>query len=558
MKRLLFLILTSGLLAWSCADLDLVPPSKASSENWNLTAEQLRISLNDMYNLEKWKLYDNHFADKRCDDWSQRNQIYEMTVGNIASTWSVNKWWDYTYQGIAGAIKVIEAIDAMPNPEDFLALRAEACFFRGYFYGRNIIVYGPVPFYTTSITPEEAMELERTDIETIKEQVYEDLDYAIDYLPEENAGAGAWRVNKYVAQALKARFALFMKDYQIARDECALLMSSGKYKLYPDYGELFRQKGVNNGETIFARPRLYDIEYQSYISYIPSCAGGHASAQPSWDLLAAYECTDGLSINESPLFDPHNPFKNRDPRCLETFVEPGTEHLGVIYDPNPTVLEVYDSWAGQMVVNRDCKPNNVYAAFASTALRKGAQREWREHQYNENPIIIIRYADILLMYAEAKIELNEIDQSTLDAINDVRARAYKVSRDQTDKYPAITTKDQTKLRRILRNERRIEFAWENRRWWDLRRWGWLEKAYSHHNYGHLNADGLTKMYKAGNYYWPYAPKLDEDGFADFTKMHADGYIMLNVTHKYDPKVELFPIPNDEIITNPKLTQNPGY
>ena len=89
MKRLLFLILTSGLLAWSCADLDLVPPSKASSENWNLTAEQLRISLNDMYNLEKWKLYDNHFADKRCDDWSQRNQIYEMTVGNIASTWSL-------------------------------------------------------------------------------------------------------------------------------------------------------------------------------------------------------------------------------------------------------------------------------------------------------------------------------------------------------------------------------------------------------------------------------------------------------------------------------------
>ncbi|MBQ7194138.1 MAG: RagB/SusD family nutrient uptake outer membrane protein [Bacteroidales bacterium] len=559
MKKIIYIILTLffAALSHSCADLNLTPPSEASTENWNKTAEQLRISLNDLYRQYLWKMNTQWWGDKRSDDWSQRTTIYEYTQGNVTSTWSVNTYWENSYKGISRAVRVIEAIDAMDDAESFTALRAEAMFFRGYLYGRQIILYGDVPFYTKSITPEEALNMSRTDKNVIKTQVYADLDYAIANLPEDNSAGGVWRVNRYVALSLKARIALHLQDWAIARDACAEVMDSGVYSLYPDYGELFRIKGLNC-EVIFSIANLYDKQYQEIKNYIPATAGGAAIAQPSWDLLATYECTDGKTIDESPLFNPHNPYENRDPRCCETFVAPGSTYLGVVYEPNPNVKQVWDDWTGQMVNNRDIKPANQYAAFSSTCLRKGGRDEWREGQYNDNPNIIIRYADVLLMYAEAKIELNEIDQSVLDAINDVRARAYKTTRGDTAHYPSITTTDQVSLRKILRRERRVEFAWENRRWFDLKRWGWFEKAYSHHRYGHKNAEGLVAMVAAGDYYWPYAPDFDEDGFPDFTRMYNEGYIERYVVNSYNPKVELFPIPNDEILTNSNLTQNPGY
>lgn len=554
-KTIVFALVLAA--AASCADLDLNPLSQASSDNWNQNALQIRTSLNDLYRIYLWKINNQWWGDKRSDDWSQRTQIYEYTQGNVTSTWSVNAYWENSYKGISRAIRVIEAIEKAGDPESLRALKAEAMFFRAYLYGRQIILYGDVPFYLNSITPEEAMTMARTDKNIIKTQVYADFDYAIANLPADNGGNGVFRVNCNVARSLKARFALNMQDWAIARDACKEVMESDAYSLYPSYGGLFREKGLNT-EIIFAIARLYDKEYQSIKNYLPATAGGAAIAQPSWDLLAAYECTDGKMIDESPLFDPHNPYLNRDPRCCETFVAPGSTYLGVVFEPNPTVKTVYDEWSGKMVTNRDIKPNNQYAAFNSACLRKGGRTEWREGLYNENPDIIIRYADVLLMYAEAKIELNDIDQSVLDAINDVRARAYGTTRGDTGSYPAITVTDQVLLRRVLRRERRVEFAWENRRWFDLKRWGWFEKAYSHHNYGHKNSDGLVQMVANGDYYWPYAPDIDEDGFADFTKMYNEGYIERYVVHEYNPRVELFPIPNDEILTNKNLTQNPGY
>jgi hypothetical protein len=84
--------------------------------------------------------------------------------------------------------------------------------------------------------------------------------------------------------------------------------------------------------------------------------------------------------------------------------------------------------------------------------------------------ILIRYAEVLLIYAEAKIESGQIDKSVLDAINDVRSRAYGTTADDIAHYPEITTTDQGSLRKIVRNERRVELAFEGLRWYDLKRW----------------------------------------------------------------------------------------
>lgn len=364
-------------------------------------------------------------------------------------------------------------------------------------------------------------------------------------------------MTKGTAMACKARVALAWGDYETCAELCKEIMDMKTYSLYEDYGQLFREKAYTC-ETIWALPNSYAYEQtQAIKSFVSRTAGGNITAQPSWDLLAAYECTDGKVIDESPLFDPHDPFKNRDPRCAETFVVPGTTIYGVVFDPHPDTKTVLKD--GVEVENKDNKTSkNPYAAFNGCCLRKGAQEEWKVGQYNENPLIIIRYADVLLMYAESLIELDRIDDSVLNAINDVRARAYGVKRDDTGSYPAVTTKDQTELRRVLRRERRVEFAWEGRRFFDLKRWGWLEKAYSHHYYGLLNAQNIKKYIADGNWFWPYTPDIDEDGFADFTKMEDEKLIVRYGLHQYDPKCELFPIPNSEMLINKKLVQNPGY
>lgn len=172
----------------------------------------------------------------------------------------------------------------------------------------------------------------------------------------------------------------------------------------------------------------------------------------------------------------------------------------------------------------------------------------------------MRYADVLLMYAEAKIELGEIDATVLACINDVRARAYGTTRTQTNDYPSITTTDQTALRKVLRRERRVEFAWENLRYFDLLRWHQFENAFGHNMYGFTRTANRAKEYfAAGNWFWPEAPTFDKDGFPSFEAMADGTYIVQHGERKYDEKIYLWPLPSDDVlIMNGKLVQNPGY
>lgn len=125
----------------------------------------------------------------------------------------------------------------------------------------------------------------------------------------------------------------------------------------------------------------------------------------------------------------------------------------------------------------------------------------------------MRYADVLLMYAEAKIELNEIDDATLEAMNRVRARAYGVQYTETDQYPAIVTRSQSELRTILRTERRMEFAFERLRIYDLLRWRIAEKVLNYSDWTikyNAGANVLKKVMTDGQWFIP-TPAIDESG-----------------------------------------------
>jgi hypothetical protein len=293
-------------------------------------------------------------------------------------------------------------------------------------------------------------------------------------------------------------------------------------------------------------------------------AGGTATAQPSLELFCAFTCTDGKPIDESPLFDLKEPFKNRDPRCAATCVEFGTAHLGFIYDPGKTT--VMNLSTNKSVTNKDTRlasnaTDATNAAYNGMCLKKGVDEEWTDDKATERSSTIMRYADVLLMYAEAKMELNEIDASTLNAINQVRARAYKCQVTETTKYPAVTETNQAKLRKIIRTERRCELAWENRRWFDIIRWRLIETVMQRPLYGLLAKAGLTTNIANGDYFFPRGVTIDidENGCPDFTKLAATGKFMQIFERTVPTRQYLLPIPFKDFAINPNLgPQNPGY
>ena len=192
--------------------------------------------------------------------------------------------------------------------------------------------------------------------------------------------------------------------------------------------------------------------------------------------------------------------------------------------------------------------------------------DWKDY-LTDPDLIVIRYADVLLMYAEAKIELNQIDASVLGAINQVRDRAYANSGKPN---PTVTTTDQNELRYKVRNERRAELAFEGRRYMDLIRWRLAEKALTGNSYGMLNVatDGnvtvpptgplMDNVVNPGLWFWGMKPEVDEDGLPDFSALLNAGLCRSLNTINFPERQYLWPIPASERLLNPNLTQNTGY
>lgn len=561
MKKILY-ILSLLIFTCSCADLDLNPPSSASSENWYSDKNEYELSINDFYREYLWNLETGWAGERLTDNWSQRQVMNEYAAGTINSEWGTSAaLWKNTYKGIARANTILENLTQNRgnlSEVDRKQFEAEARAFRAIFYGRLLFFFGDVPFYTQTLTIEEAFKMGRTDKKIILQEVYNDFNFAINNLPIKYNGTQNSRLTKGAALAFKAKTALNLHDYEIARKAAEECIKLNNYKLHSNYGEYFLSKTKNSSETVFAIPR--SAQHNSIFSvknFYTRNAGGSSVAQPSWELFATYLCTDGKTIDQSPLFDPQNPFKNRDPRLKETIVEFGTDHLGYIYDPNPYSTNVLNTTTGKQVKNKDTRSVDTYASYNGLTLKKGVDTDWSDDSYSDADIVIMRYADILLMYAEAKIELNQLDSEMLKAFNQVRARAYN---DSGITAPLLTISSQTEMRKYLRIERRVEFAWENRRIEDIMRWKHAEIALTRPNYGMLDPDKLKKeVVDKGLWFWSETPTIDENGLPVFDGLLSKGKIKVLATRAFDKnKQYLWPIPSKEIIINSNLTQNPGY
>ncbi|MGH2624828.1 MAG: RagB/SusD family nutrient uptake outer membrane protein, partial [Sphingobacterium sp.] len=316
------------------------------------------------------------------------------------------------------------------------------------------------------------------------------------------------------------------------------------YQLDVFFADLFAYSGQNSKEIIFAlQYQLPAMNWGGPYPLLSRNTGGASNKVPAQSLIDAYECVDGMTIDKSPKYDPDHPFENRDPRLGFTVALPGSTFFNYQFETNKDSIKCwnYNTSPATRVDNQDAL--NAYASFTGYCWRKYIDLEDKENiRKSVLHITLIRYAEVLLTYAEAKIEANEIDQSVYDAINAVRQRP-------SVEMPAITSgKTQQELRSVVRKEREYELAFEGFRLFDIRRWKIAEAVMNGPFYGRIPTRYLSN-----------APVIDENGIPNYDNVKNKKDMRVVETRKFNPNRDyLWPIPYIETQTDPLLKQNPGY
>ena len=483
MKKIFIIILIATIIG-SCSKLDLNPLAEASTGNFYSNQTELELAVNDLYRGAFWDNDDEGFTDNY---WHRAQLGNAVTFGTMnADDATALLLWTNAYKAIARVNTFIASKDRAAvntSAATILRLEAEMRLIRAYEYARLITHFGDVPFLKAPMELAEANGILRTSKEEILGFIFSELDFATANLPQSYSTAELRRFSKGSALAIKARVALYMGKWAEARDAANAVMqlaAANVYALNANYTQLFLKAGETSKEIIISLPR--EQAQQVYTTagvvqdYLPRNAGGFGAQIPTRELMDAFECIDGKPINESPLYSPLDPFKNRDPRLGATIVEFNTQWIGYSYQPHPDSITVFSSKENRRVSNKDCRTVATFASYTGFLWKKGIDQTWADRLAEDNDALLYRYAEILLTYAEAKIELGEIDATVLSTINQVRARAYGVAVTATTLYPAISTTNVVELRKIVRRERRVEFAKEGLRYMDLIRWKLAEKA----------------------------------------------------------------------------------
>jgi hypothetical protein len=347
----------------------------------------------------------------------------------------------------------------------------------------------------------------------------------------------------------------------IAAASEAMKLEGSETGLEPVFSDLFAYDGQDSKEILFSIQFLFGQKVHPVFRLFGGRnGGGHANKIPSWQLIDSYPCSDGLPIDKSPLYNPAKPWEKRDPRLAWTFAlpssgyadwtrEPGCIFQGFQFETHRDSVKCfnYHSSPPSYVDNQDAL--NAYASFSGVNWRKYVDdRNYGDVNNCDNNIIVIRYAEVLLIYAEAKVRAGQVDNSVYAALNKIRERAG---------MPDITESDPDELFYAIARERRHELAGEGQRLSDIRRWKIAETV--------MNGYLLGRMQKS---YPARAPVIDKWGTPDYeaagipiaSDVNDPNVSMRTVDLRtFNPNKDyLWPIPYIERQTNPNLTQNPYW
>jgi hypothetical protein len=393
--------------------------------------------------------------------------------------------WSGHYNGIGASNQALAALAASTTIDSLQLkkLRGEVRFIRGYLYFNLVRMFGGVPLVLR--VPKDVKDADtdttfvrRAPVSVVYDSIIRDLQYAIDVLPLKSVSS-VGHANKGAAQAMLAKVYMYRGQWDKVYTLTNEVITSGEYALASDYATLWRQAGDNNEESIFEiQTGSFNNENLKIDNYTV-CQGPRVGGKGGWDDL-------GWGFND-PSLSLINSYEPGDVRKDATiiFIDNSGLHKGTIL------------WDDRRLPSSDSVQNLYYNYKAYTSVKNEKYAVTGDKDRPKN-VHILRYADVLLMYAEASINTGQGDAS--GAVNQIRARANLAD------ISNVTIND-------VWQERHIEFAMENDRFWDLVRQG----------------RAATVMHAAGK--------------ANFV----------------EDKNELLPIPNSQIILSGyQLTQNPNY
>jgi len=410
---------------------DLQPVSSITTGNFYKTPEDFKNAVNGTYNaLRSGGTYgaDSYiFGEIRSDnsipvasgsvtDQDEFDRFYIRTTNPF-----INNRWSNGYSAIArcnailGRIGAITMVDAVKNQ-----YTGEAKFLRALFYFNLVCTFGDVPLVLKEISnPDEGYEYGRNPKADVYAQIEKDLTEAADALPVSYTGADVGRATKGAAKAILGRVLLTQKKYAPAAAQLKAVIDLQQYNLVPVYADFFKVSNKNNKEAIF------DVQYKS----------GGVGQGNSWPNSFAPQNSGNAVImfggggNNTPSDDLVNDYEAGDQRKAATVATSYVNASGATI-PGNFVKKYFDV----PTVNND----------------------------NGNNIPVIRYADVLLMYAECLNEAGYVaGGDAFTYLNNIRKRAG------LNDLTAATVPNQAAFRLVMEHERRVEFAFENLRWYDL-------------------------------------------------------------------------------------------
>jgi hypothetical protein len=502
--------------------LDTIPNDRISSEIYWKTETDAISAVNAIYqSLDAVNL----FVLDGVTDIGHTNTTFtaEYNIENgtfDASHSRIQTEWQNGYRGIFLANYVLENIDKVTTSNTTLInrLKGEARVLRAYFFLKLVGLYGDIPLIAKNFNPEEGKTISRTKADAVYAFIEKELSEVTSVLPNSYAASDKGRITKGAALAIKARANLWAGNYAAAAADAKSVMDLKVYAIYPEYGKLFSYAAENNVEVILDKQFLAGIYSHNAFAFMGpySQKSSGSNYVPTKALTDLYPMKNGKAISDPTSgFDPKNPYLGRDPRMgFSLFLEGDKLPSGVLFGAIP-------GKGGSDEVGR-----TQYNTSTGFSLKKYIPTDDFANPGNSGlNFILLRYAEILLTYAEAKIELNQIDATVYDAINQVRTRS------DVGLPPLPSTLNQSQLRDAVRLERTLELAWEGWRLFDIRRWKIAQNV--------MQGKVFGMTYFVGNN--PITVEVP------------------SVLRVFDPsKHYLWPIPQKEKTLNPTLGQNPGW
>lgn len=456
--------------------------------------------------------------------------------GTGQSNGAISNFWQYRYKGI---LRCNVAIDRIPqatilNEELKNRFIAEARFLRAYFYFELVRNFGGVPLITGFMLPEEIQGIERSSTEDVYKFIEDDLKAAAAVLPKrsEYSATDMGRATSGAAWGLLGKVYLYQEKWQDAHDVLKTVIDSKEYKLMDNFGDVWSVDHNNNEESLFEVQYMYDGTYAlgGSLTVITGARNGPGDGwswgQPTANLEQAY-----IDAGDTE-------------RLRWTIIKSGcTEIAGENkfdeFVENSKNMALYDTYIEKYGWDPDCYIIDPAQHKSARIVRKYfVPIEKRPEVYNIDKIPlnhrILRYADVLLMYAEACNELKD-DPTARKYLNEVRGRV------DLDEVNA----DGNELRKAIRLERRLELAWEQNRLYDIRRWA---------------DDNGRKM--ISNLMGPdgsFVKWNTDTATRDALEWENQGESSSKGSGFVESRDMVFPIPLYEItMSNGSITQNPGW